>query len=140
MKKKIISLMAAAAMALSAMATGISAYAGSTNGIWYIGQADDDEHPRYFGWNAIGSASLDANVFTKDARTSIKLANTKDYGYTITEKEVTLEPYTQYRFSAKVKYSGSKSDPEAAGKCGASLMVCTFDGDSFKSIAKFLGD
>lgn len=127
MKKKIVSLMAAAAMALSAMATGISAYAGSTNGIWYIGQADDDEHPRYFGRDVNGSVSLDANVFSKTARTSLKLANTKDYCYTFAEKEVTLEPYTQYKFSAKVKYTGYKQDPEATGESGASLMVCTFN-------------
>lgn len=127
MKKKIVSLMAAAAMALSAMATGISAYAGSTNGIWYIGQADDGEHPRYFGRDVNGSVSLDANVFSKTARTSLKLANTKDYCYTFAEKEVTLEPHTQYRFSAKVKYTGYKQDPEATGESGASLMVCTFN-------------
>ena len=125
--RSICSVMIAMVMALS---MSISVYAESVNGMWYIGQADDDEHPRFFGRTGQGTVSVDDKVYYTGSRCSLKLQN-NDYDYSLAEKELTLEPNTTYKFSAKVKYKNYKKDPNADKNSGAYLSVCSFEGTSF---------
>lgn len=125
--RSICSVMIAMVMALS---MSISVYAESVNGMWYIGQVDDDEHPRFFGRTGQGTVSVDDKVYYTGSRCSLKLQN-NDYDYSLAEKELTLEPNTTYKFSAKVKYKNYKKDPNAGKNSGAYLSVCSFEGTSF---------
>lgn len=131
LKKLCMAAISAVLVVTLILSTGISAYAESVNGIWYIGQVNDDAHPRFFGWKGSGNISVDDKVYSNGSRCSLKLSNQDEYGDILVEKEVTLEPYTTYKFSAKVKYSGFKLAPNSSGKySGAFLSVYSYiDGD-----------
>lgn len=66
------------------------------------------------GWIGNGSSrfTVDSANHTSGSRYSIKLDNTS-YNTSYVEKKFAVKPYTTYRFSAMVKYSGYSLSPDA---------------------------
>ncbi len=111
--KNVLSLFAAMILALSVLlTTGASAFAQSPRDVWYVGW-EDDTYQKYIGWNETSDISIDAGTYYKDSRYSIKITNSEDYDFGCVEKTVELEPYTTYKFSAMVKYSGYELSPDS---------------------------
>lgn len=132
MRKFLKCLCSAVLAAVMMLSTGITVFAENASGLWYIGKADDYEKNDYHGWTGSGTAVLDDTVYAKGSRCSVKLSNTKEYDYNFAEKAVTLEPFTTYKFSAKLKFSGYQLDPNATEKSsGAHIDVCTYIGDVY---------
>lgn len=108
---KFLSLTLAAVMSL--FAVGGSAFATVINYEWAVGRFGDGQE-NLAGWLGNGSTkfSVDDKVHTDNSLYSIKLENT-DYNISYVEKTYDVEPYTTYRFSAMVKYSGYTLSPDA---------------------------
>ncbi len=101
---RLLSLTLAAVMSLF---VGISASAKPTYQ-WGVDFSADNPEDRY-GWRGNGSTKFftDDTVHTPGSKYSIMLENT-DYNDGCVEKIYDVEPYTTYKFSAIVKYSGHK--------------------------------
>ncbi len=108
---RLLSVTLAAVMSL--FAVGGSAFASVINYEWTVGWTDST-YKDWMGWTGNGSTnfSVDDKVHTNNSWYSIKLENT-DYNISYVEKTYNVEPYTTYRFSAMVKYSGYALSPDA---------------------------
>lgn len=117
--QKILALVLAAAMLFS---FGISASAAGYSDKWAVGWADTD-YKDYLGWvgNKSSAFSVDSSVHTDSSRYSIKIQN-KDYNTAYVEKTFQVKPFTTYRFSAMVKYSGYALDPKAEVKSSGACI------------------
>lgn len=94
------------------MSTCLPVFAEGEDNIWQA------------GWANNSTISVDAKTYYKESRYSIKLANSKEYGYSYAKRTITLEPLTTYRFSAMVKYADYKLAPDAQLKTtGASMCI-----------------
>ena len=96
--------------------------------------AEDEDNIWQVGWTKNSTISVDAKTYYKESRYSIKLANSKEYGYCYAKKSITLEPLTTYRFSALVKYSDYKLAPNSQKKnTGASVCLLNENGLRYAS-------
>ncbi len=114
---RLLSLTLAAVMSLFA---GISAYAQPAYQ-WGVDFSASDPEDCY-GWRGDGSTKFftDDTVHTSGSAYSIMLENT-NYDTGCVEKTYDVEPYTTYRFSAMVKYSGYQPFPYSKEESGACI-------------------
>ncbi len=108
---RLLSVTLAAVMSL--FAVGGSAFASRISYKWSVDWSAEKQED-CLGWKGNGSTvfSIDEKVHTDNSLYSIKLENT-DYNISYVEKTYDVEPYTTYRFSAMVKYSGYALSPGA---------------------------
>lgn len=115
---RLLSLAVAAVTALSVCA---SASATAINYKWSKDVSAKNLSDR-LGCDFYGKTnfSVDTNVHTADSWYSIKLENT-DYNLSYVERTYNVEPHTEYKFTAMVKYSGYQLNPtaklNASGAC-----------------------
>lgn len=134
LKKYTIRLLAVTlAAVMSLFAVGGSAFANGITYKWGVDRSSSNVDDRY-GWNVNGSTkfSVDDKIYTPTSTYSIKLDNT-DYNLSYVERTYNVEPYTTYKFSAMVKYSGYELSPEAKPqKSGACVgKAYTYENSGF---------
>lgn len=107
---RLLSLTIAAIMALS---VGLNASAAVINYKWTVDWSSRDYY-NWIGWKGNGNTkfSVDSSVHTDNSWYSIKLENTK-FDISCVARTYNVEPYSTYKFSALVKYSGYQLDPNA---------------------------
>lgn len=108
---RLLSVTLAAVMSL--FAVGGSAFAEDISYKWMVDMFSIKQE-QSLGWRGNGNTkfSVDDKVHTDNSWYSIKLENT-DYNVSNVERTYDVEPYTTYRFSAMVKYSGYVLSPDA---------------------------
>lgn len=122
LKRGLFLLTAVMLTVFTMMSTCLPVFAEGEDNIWQV------------GWTKNSTISVDAKTYYKESRYSIKLANSKEYGYCYAKKAITLEPLTTYRFSAMVKYSDYKLAPDAQLKnTGASMCISNEKGTVYAS-------
>lgn len=130
--KKLLSLFTALALTLSMAATmPVVASAASIKDVWSINRTDPEEEKTGNAGNYSSEYSVDTSVYHGSSRYSIKIKN-NDYNATYVEKTYDVEPFTTYKFSAWVKYSGYKLDPNAVTKESGACVAKAFSWDFSK--------
>lgn len=108
----LLSLVTAAAMVLP---LGVNASATAINYTWSVDSSspNSEEHTGRGGKDV--KFSVDPSIHTDSSPYSIKIENT-DYCVSYVERTYNVEPSTNYKFSAMVKYSGYQLASNAAEK------------------------
>lgn len=112
--KNIVSIILAAVMTFS---MSIPASAAAKSDKWAVGRLSETADD-WVGWTGNGSSEFSAGTSSGSDIITIK---NKDYNIAYVEKTFKVKPYTTYRFSAMVKYSGyalsSEAETKASGAC-----------------------
>lgn len=116
----LLSLATAAAMMLP---LGLNASAAVINYKWTMDNSSSnaEEIIGWMGYRGRTNYSVDTAVHTDGSWYSIKLENT-DYNRTYVERTYNVEPNTTYKFSAMVKYSGYRLDPNEKNKTSGAAI------------------
>lgn len=118
-------LLSLAAAAVTALSVGANASAAAINYKWSydVSSRVTDEHIGRGG--KITKFSVDDKIHTDNSWYSIKLENT-DYNVSYVERTYNVEPFTEYKFSAMVKYSGYQLDPAAKASASGACIGKAF--------------
>lgn len=139
LKNTLSKLTAAVLLVVMLPFCAVDAAAASVRDVWAVDWSAPAQG-EYIGWLGNGSSdfSVDAKNYYKDSRYSIKITN-KDYNVSYVEKTFDVEPKTTYRFSAMVKYSGYKLDPQFKGsKSGGCIgQAFTYNVSNFVTSEKW---
>lgn len=125
MKRRILAVFLVLAVCMLISGTDVFA---AVNYKWTYDRSSNDSE-ELIGWGGDKAKfSVDEKVHTENSSFSIKIENT-DYNISNIAKTYVVQPYTTYKFSAMVKYSGYQPAPESREKISGACIgkACRVD-------------